>query len=469
MVEFYLPKANSLESPMFVLSRPVASSNVLTDSLIAFWELESDGSDSSKNGNDMVAVNTPSYSAGVVGNSADYTDGDGDYHYFPYTSGATPEGTAFTLIFWQYMTTGYDGNPSVLYFGNAAQTEFVYRVLISGGSMFLYVYSTGTSLAGTTSRSGVNDAWRMCTITYDGVNTSRISLNAGAFASVTAAINSRNDAQLRFGNGFDIFQATQSFDQIALYDRVLTQNEIDWHYNGGIGRSYADALAYNPLIEFMVAFWEFEADGSDSSANGFDLTAYNTPTYNAGLVNNATDLVYATQQYFDILDSETTSLNGELFEFAFWAYLDGSTINTTHTLLNKKSAFNNVGCEYQLQIQDATTTPALNLWIGDGVNFRNVISNTFNANEWVFVRFGWDGTNVFLRINNGVASTASLSTTLNTTGDLTIGRNSPGSTFFFDGKIDSLGFWKSYNLTDADADFLYNSGNGRSYTQIENY
>lgn len=217
----------------------------LLTGLKAFWAFESDGSDSSGNGNDLTAVNTPAHSTGVVGDAAYYTDNDSDYYYLPYTAGVTPRGgSPFTVLWWVYVVSGYDPSATVLYIGNAAQTEFVLRVAVNGTAMFLLTYSGGTTLNGNVSRVTSDNAWHMVTLTFDGVNQASISLDAGAFATVTGALNTATGIQMRFGNGYDAIQATQRSDQGVLYDRVLPQSEIDWFYNSGSGRSRAELLAY---------------------------------------------------------------------------------------------------------------------------------------------------------------------------------------------------------------------------------
>lgn len=219
--------------------------NPLLQGLLGFWEFEADGSDSSGNGNDLTAVNTPAYAVGIVGNGAQYTDNDSDYHYLPYTAGVTPEGgSPFTLITWVYVTSGYDPSPTLIYIGNPAQTEFVLRVAVTGTQMFLLTYSSGTTLNGNVVRTTSDDAWHMVAVTFDGTNQTSLSVDAGTFATVTGTLNTSNDLQLRFGNGFNSIQATQQGDQAALYNRVLPQDEIDWFYNSGSGRSRADLLAY---------------------------------------------------------------------------------------------------------------------------------------------------------------------------------------------------------------------------------
>lgn len=225
----------------------------------------------------------------------------------------------------------------------------------------------------------------------------------------------------------------------------------------------------SPLLEGLVGFWEFEADGSDSSDNGHDFNVYNTPVYGAGLVNNAITLDFTNSEYLDIADSDAISLGGEQFEFAFWFYLDGTTGSSIHTLVNKKTSFSASADEYQLQIINALTTPQLSLYIGDGTSHPNLVSGTFSANAWTLCRFGWDGANAFLSVNNGAPTTAALSTTLNTGGALTLARNAPGAVYFFDGRFDSMGFWKTRTLTADERTWFYNAGSGRSWSDLLAY
>ena len=92
------------------------------------------------------------------------------------------------------------------------------------------------------------------------------------------------------------------------YDRILTQSEIEWLYNSGQGRAYADV---NPdlLKDDLVSWWSLdETIGTrDDSHGSNNLVDHNTVGYTTGKQGNASAFTAANSEYLDIADNADLS------------------------------------------------------------------------------------------------------------------------------------------------------------------
>lgn len=88
------------------------------------------------------------------------------------------------------------------------------------------------------------------------------------------------------------------------------------------------------------------------------------------------------------------------------------------------------------------------------------------TNQWIFGDAGWDGSEIFIRLNNGVKDTMGFSGPFNeTTIHFGLGEFLEDSRHLA-GRLDSTFFYKGGTLTDQEITFLYNSGNGRTYAEV---
>lgn len=75
------------------------------------------------------------------------------------------------------------------------------------------------------------------------------------------------------------------------------------------------------------------------------------------------------------------------------------------------------------------------------VNGSSIIGTTTHANEWVFVTGTYDGTTMRLYINGSENITKTVSLTINTSSDSTIGKQNYSDAEWFDGNLANVAIW----------------------------
>lgn len=152
-----------------------------------------------------------------------------------------------------------------------------------------------------------------------------------------------------------------------------------------------------------------------------------------------------------------------------WIYLDSKTLLRCFIA---KDDFGGSKREYALYYWnvddrfhfDMSTT-------GAGAFGVSVAASTFGSpslSTWYFVQGWYDGTNASISVNNGTANTAAFSSNIfNSTAPFMIGAHGTVgvSTEWMDGRIDQPYMAKT-NIGTAARTSLYNSGNGKKWSQL---
>jgi len=220
--------------------------------------------------------------------------------------------------------------------------------------------------------------------------------------------------------------------------------------------SLADFIAYYQLDEESSA-------RADESANNLDLTDVNGVGFGTGKVSNAADFVPASAEYFTYADDANFDTGGTSFTWAFWFKLD--SFNTTgNWMVNKRGAASQL--EFQIAVLNADDSLGFDIWVAGVVKSIKTAASSISAGTWYFcvARFDNDTDEIKLRLNEtDITPVATGGATTSGTAALVIGQAwSGGAGLRHDGLIDEMGFWKRA-ITDAEATYLYNSGNARTY------
>lgn len=217
----------------------------------------------------------------------------------------------------------------------------------------------------------------------------------------------------------------------------------------------------------LIAYWAGE-NANDSHTGGYNLTAYNTPTYTSGLVANAFTLVSASTQYLDITSVDALAPLGD-FEIFCWANF--TTVGADRMLINNGDA-NAVNYPHSMAYEL--------MYVHSGTKFRFTVGNNTtsivlsstaaapSAGSWYAVNaYHQAGVRVGISINNGAFDTSAY-----TGGSyrpvalpLTIGKWSNFNGARMNGLIDEVGFWGRL-LSTTERQWLYNSGAGRAYSSL---
>jgi len=194
------------------------------------------------------------------------------------------------------------------------------------------------------------------------------------------------------------------------------------------------------LIDNLTAYWTFDSDATDSTANNNDLTVNGATNVGGGIINNCYSFD-GTNDYLEI-DNSDFLINTGNFSVSMWIKFDAEP--SSQELLTHL---------YQFYI-DYDGAGNIRMW-----NAVNVAYSTDYEN-WTHFLATRNGSTVEFWINGVSQGTGTRSNDL-TDDKFTIGSRT-GGTDNFAGDIDEVGFWDRC-LTDAEVGELYNSGSGLQY------
>lgn len=222
------------------------------------------------------------------------------------------------------------------------------------------------------------------------------------------------------------------------------------------------------LKDGLAAFWELEESSGTrvDSPGSSNLTDNNTVTSGVGVLGNAADFEKNASEYLSRADNAAVSIAGNANKsFVLWVKLE--TASALQYFVSKWS--NGTGFDYQI----ATDTPNNPYFVvRNAANTGNaVVTNTslggLSPGTWYMLYCYHDADNdqMGFSVNAGTVDTTSFSGGVNDTGTaFHVGANNTPANYY-DGMMDQFGIWDRV-LTSAEISFLYNNGNGRSYTEI---
>src|SRR3990172_7892369 len=225
------------------------------------------------------------------------------------------------------------------------------------------------------------------------------------------------------------------------------------------------------LSDSLIAYWKLEeASGTrydelnGCGGSGCDLTDNNTVTQNTGIIGNAGEFTMANSEYLSHVDDADLSVGDNDFTIAAWVYLDSKPTGWSGIASHSFNA-SATGFAWSLNYR-GDSFDKYQWYISDGTNTYNVLASNFGSPPtatWTYV-IGWHNSisnTINIQVNNGTPDSLSWST-----GSFDIDENlRVGVTFtnrYFNGRIDSIGFWKRV-LTSDERGYLYNSGAGCDY------
>ena len=204
----------------------------------------------------------------------------------------------------------------------------------------------------------------------------------------------------------------------------------------------------------LVGYWPFCGNANDESGNG-----------NNGFINGATidtDRFGKPQSSYDfdglndyIFLSNSTTLSSPITNITLSAWVKIDAFDTNFppfgyaSILSKST--NSSTCNYRLSVTSTDIS-----FIYNGTNWRwTYAPNSIQFNRWIHlaVTFGQNGVTFYLDgASYGASSQAVYPQGLSM--DLEFGRDQPGGTDYFNGKLDDIGIWNR-SLSTAEVQQLY--------------
>ncbi|MGD9725212.1 MAG: tail fiber domain-containing protein [Nitrospiraceae bacterium] len=304
-------------------------------------------------------------------------------------------------------------------------------------------------------------------------NTVDLQVNGvSQWSASNARLNPRSTVTLDIG---DYNRKIRTLHAAELYVETLVAQDVMATIGGRVMVAPTTTLiadlassAPSALYTNLIAYWKLdEVSGNRADSKGSNtLTDTNTVTSIAGKQSNAAVFTKANSEYLTATDNSSLSVGDIDFYMACWIYqtLDDDTD------------------QYIAAKAGASGNRAWRMWIDDDLfihfqvfdasnNNSSVTASSFGAltlNTWYFVEAWHDSVGNVIGVAVNTTSNTSAHTTgvKDDTGPFQLGADNGAS--FYQGYIDEFGFWK-YMPASGDRTFLYNSGAGRTYTNISNW
>jgi hypothetical protein len=439
---------------------------VPTNGLTSFWSFDGNANDSSSGGNNLATIGTPSYSNDRFGNANKAALFNGANEYFNLIAPNLPSGSASrTLSIWCY-TSGTITNP----FG---EIPFSYGDLTNGGcyKRFSFIIQNATSIAWHGKCNPVGFivpntflSWKHFVLTYDSITNTISFYQDGVLigsqvlvGSVATTLN-----ELRIGSGPDaenpagnIGQFDGKIDEVGVWDRVLSSQEISNIYNQVTPYSDTCNAVSGSLTQGLVGYWPFCGNANDDSGNGNNGTV-NGATLTTDRFGNANSAYTynGTSSYINVPNSASLQFNGGI---TISAWINPNTIPASGAsyILSKGA---DGGTPYSwTTFLDPTGKVGTSIFSNTTANSGGLSVALIPTNQWTYVTFSFDGSQYKCYIN-GVLNYSGVSnyTTFSNIYDLKFGRRHiSGLPYFFNGKLDDIGIWNRA-LTTQEVTQLYN-------------
>ena len=392
------------------------------DGLVGWWPFNGNANDESGNGNDGV-VNGAVLASDIdnIESQAYYFDGINDYISVGNLTTINGDNSR-SFVAWVKLNTGQNGGVII------SQGAELFQ---SGCNQGFHFNATGTAADCGYSGCGVitncsqvrhpytlNDgAWHQVVVTYSNGGYGGLKFYAdGQIISIDpnncaqgdqySSFNTGSLFGVNFGKRNDEFYSNCFLDDIAIYNRALTSQEIQNIYTGTVPAACLQLPAN--LQQGLVGYWPFCGNANDESGNGND-GAVNGATLAEDRFGNA-----GSAYSFDGLDdyiiaNASTSLDASSYsEITLSAWVNTVEFSPTGSaskIITHTSIDGSNGQQYALSVQHDS---ALYFLAGTGqfeANGINVSSAVLFTNQWQHAIMTYDGESVRFYINGNLVFT----------------------------------------------------------------
>lgn len=430
-------------------------SYVPTNGLVGYWPFNGNANDESGNGNNGT-VNGPTLTVDRFGNSN---------RAFSYNAGSSlictnqninnPNSLTYSIWFKTNSTIG--GHLIGFNNGQCSHGGTWDRALWVENNKVVFYTFPGFEFQHQAFINVVDNNWHNCVITMDNVG-SKIYIDSNLISSNNSQLNGQNyNGFFRFGglSPNDINNSLiGSYDDIGIWNRALTQQEITTMYNGSQTSSYTDTCnaVSGSLIQGLVGYWPFCGNANDDSGNGNNGTV-NGATLTADRFGNSNS-AYSFNGTNNYISVPANSLPTVERTVSAWVKCDGALNGGTspfdyQTLLDYGSAGGIL-----LKMTDFK-------WLYNyGPNNQPTSNTSINQSIWYNLVFTLDSNaNCNFFINGNLVGSGNI--TNFTPVDLSqwssiasFGRSS-NNAWYWNGKLDDIGIWNRV-LSQAEVTQLYN-------------
>lgn len=306
--------------------------------LIGYWGLNSSSwEDLTNNGYNLTSVGNVSVGTGILGGDA-YLNPQGTQSYLQtsnFNNLANIGSGDISANYWinptDYGTGGFESHTGY---------SLDLRQCINGGNTdgwsvgfnngnYLSIFTSSGGDVYTTNATIPTGSWTMVTLSRNN-NTTSVYIN-GVLDGTFSDYADFTSTQITLGCVTDYvyfningLQYDGNIDEVGIWNRALSQDEITKLYNTGQGLAYPfNQQPYN-LKDNIVAYWSLDdTTWSDSSGNGYTLTNNGGVTNGTGILSG--DAVFGGSNWLENDPGLTIGTS----DFTFSAWINPSSINAT--------------------------------------------------------------------------------------------------------------------------------------------
>ncbi len=516
----------------------IGASTTLSSNLVSYWELdESSGvaNDATPSNNDLTNNNATPFVTAKLNNGADFERGSSQF--FSITD-AAQTGLDITgdisFSVWVKFET-IEASTIIAKFGdNGAPGDAAYRLIAGDGGLHLSVTnSAGTTAYGSWPSLGLSTGtWYHLVATWK-ASTSKANLyinDAAQAEKTTTGVTDIRNTTNNFNLGISNYPADANYmdgvlDEVGIWNRVLTQGDVNGLYNSGSGLEYGLGIELGTTTIQNLSYTYDANSNITNITNSASSTATTTIDYayddinrltaatsTDGLTGVPTGGIAASStlssgliSYWAFDESSGTAAdstgngktltnvnttpfvaakinNGADFEFnnsqnftrTNGTYYDGTsgtvncwikpeTIDVTPGNITLFSLMTNVGAGgWEFELKPHNSD-RLGGWFGAGNNAVEG-ATTLSPGTMYMATFTWNTSRkeIFLNATSDGANETDETMTAGAT-NLTVGRYTNTDTLHYDGIMDECGIWNRV-LTQGEINGLYASGSGLEYS-----
>ena len=437
-------------------------SYVPSNGLVGYWPFNGNANDDSLNGNNGT-VNGATLTTDRFGNanSAYNFDGVDDYINVMYSNAL--HSTNGTINVW-IKTSGQFTSQKVIFAQSSGRPQLIAASQGINGNQIsnaagIHWKATNGQFPNAQSVTAIDNAqWVMITGIYS-LDTFKVYINGTLEKTNSTALVQDNCSQSDFqiggfnttaGCGNDVgFSQMYSgiIDDIGMWNRALTQQEITNMYNGVNYSDTCNAVS-GSLVNGLVAYYPFCGNANDQSGNGLNgvVNGAALTTDRFGNTNSAYNFD-GVNDYIEVQNSQ--NLNSPTWTISTWINVNGyyfgnvnGNISDGNIIVGKGTDFNSgfYGLGYRSQSLKAVSS------FGIGSQANAAVSTTnITLNNWINVVGSWDGVKMKIYVNGqleNINSSISNNSGVNNE-NLFFGTMAQNNLYpyWLNGKIDDVGIW----------------------------
>ena len=435
-------------------------SYVSTNGLVAWWPFNGNANDESGNGNNGT-VNGATLTADRNGstNAAYNFTNSLNVINIPHSSSLNLSG-AMSFSFWLNST---DVNAHQVIMNKATGgTSNSYILQLSPGNDTknkIWLNCGGLTQISQLSNPVItsNNQWYHVTVVYDLQKVS-FYINGqltNTYSPLTSSTPT-NTNPLTIGRDDDASNSTSfkgKLDDIAIYNRALTQEEVTALYTGNIT---SNVPAYVPT-NGLIAWYPFNGNANDESGNGNHGTIYSANLVSDRFSSNGAYEFTNSQSKINLGNNINPTLT---FTISAWIYTYGSANGWNQTIISKRGQPECADFHgFDVNIMNQANGRIICSGLGSKTTWGGGCTNSsYNSDKiWSNLITTYDGTNVKIFLNGECISTVQSSYYCASPCFTVIGNrnNDQANTFFFNGKLDDIAIYNRA-LSQQEITALYN-------------